>query len=104
MKVVSGITEYEDIEKNIASDIVNTSTEIKQASKAMRDSLITETGDYSIFAKTKFHTNKLKNLFIKLDDTITLEFLYKSGKQNYYEIFIPKDSLFQKEMFEDISR
>ncbi|MDC0506134.1 S8 family serine peptidase [Candidatus Gracilibacteria bacterium] len=103
MKVVSGVTEYSDVTDAISTEVAENRQEISQASNAITGSLETESGDYSIFVKTKLSITKLDKLFKKLDTTITIDFLYKSGKQNYYEVFILKNSLFQKEMLEDIS-
>lgn len=102
LKVVSWSTEYEDIEKNISSDVAASQKEKKQALEVIQDSLEDNNGDYSIIVKTKYSHQKAKKLFATFDEAIKMEEMYEVDGEKYYEVFIDKDSVFRKEMLEDI--
>lgn len=102
LKVVSGTTQYENVEKNISSDVAKTSKDKKEAAKTIQDSLKSKNGDYSIIIRTKYSKSKVKKLFETFDPTIKLEKMYDLGEETYFEVFIDKDSIFRKEMLEDI--
>lgn len=102
LKVVSGTTQYEDVEKNISSDVAKTSTDKKEAVKTIQNSLKNRNGDYSIIIRTKYSKSKVKKLFEAFDSTIKLEKMYEIDEESYFEVFIDKDSIFRQEMLEDI--
>lgn len=102
LKVVSGTTQYEDVEKNISSDVAKTTKEKKEAAKTIQDSLKSKNGDYSIIIRTKYSKSKVRKLFETFDPTIKLEKMYELDGETYFEVFIDKESIFRKEMLEDI--
>ena len=104
LKVVSGVTQYEDVVDNISTDVADTPDEIEQATETLQDSLETKSWDYSIIIKTKHDFQKTLKLFHTFDTGIVLETLYDIDGVNYFEVGISEDSLFRQEMFEDIEK
>jgi hypothetical protein len=102
LKVVSGVTEYEDTTENISEEVADTPIEIQEAKETIQESLETQSGDYSIIVKTKHSEAKTKKLFHTFDKSIVLASLYSIDDLNYLEVTIPEDSLFRQEMLEDI--
>jgi len=98
------VTQYEDVEENISSDVADTPQEIEEAKEAIQDSLETRSGDYSLIVKTKYSAEKTQKLFRTFDASATLEPLYEIGGKNYFEITIAEDSIFRQEMMEDIEQ
>ncbi|PIE84889.1 hypothetical protein CSA08_04855, partial [Candidatus Gracilibacteria bacterium] len=102
LKVVSGVTPYDDVEKNISKDVARTPKERKQALETIKDSLKTASGDYSLIIKSKYSKKKILNLFGKFDKNIFIKFMYNNDGEDYYEVFINEDSIFRNEMMSDI--
>jgi len=102
LKVVAGITQFEDATQNIPNDIAGTYRERKNAAIALKDSLETRSWDYSIIVKTKYSKSKLKDTFALFDDDTKIEYLYDEGDSTYFEVFLREDSIFRQEMLEDI--
>ena len=67
LKVVSGVTEYEDATENISQEVASTPQEKKEAAETLQDSLETRSGDYSIIVKTKHSPEKTRKLFHTFD-------------------------------------
>jgi hypothetical protein len=70
------VTEYEDIEDTIPSDVANTSQEIEDAMESIQDSLQGEDDDYSLIIKSAYTQDKIELIFEKFDDDTELEYLY----------------------------
>lgn len=102
LKVVSWVTEYEDIEDNITQEVWNTLWEKEEAREILQDSLEWEDNDYSLIIKTKYSTKKVEKILWGFDESTSIELLYKSWKDKYFEILLQKDSLFSREILGDI--
>jgi hypothetical protein len=102
LKVVSWVTEYEDVEENIPSDVANTSAEIEDAMESIQDSMLGENDDYSLIITTQSSKKKVEEIFHKFDENTSVELMYKSWGKKYFEILLKKDSIFRQEILEDI--
>ena len=102
LKVVSGVTEYEDASENISEDVASNWIEKWQAKSALRDSLQTADGDYSIIVRSAKSLPSVLRLFHKFDTSVEVSQLYSLGNKKYYEVTIGAQSIFRQEMLEDI--
>lgn len=102
LKVVSGATQYEDVQDNIPEEISDTPKKKKDAEKVIQDSLQTSKGDYSIIVKTKYSLKKVKDIFSKFDGDTVIDLMYEEDEYKYLEVSVSKDSVFRQEMMEDI--
>lgn len=96
------MTEYEDIEESIPEEVADTREEREEAMETIQESLQTDPDTYSIIIQTKKHRTDVLKLFHKFDDTTQIAFMYESEGQNFYEVFLKEDSIFRREMLEDI--
>ena len=101
LKLVSWVTKQVDLEENISNDVASTKKEKKEALETIQESM-EDWKNYSLIISTKYDNKKVYNLFKKFDDKIKLDFLYKDWKNNVFEIFISKNSIFAEEILEDI--
>ncbi len=101
LKVVSWVTKYDDIKDNISDEVAKTKVEKKQALDTLQDSLKKD-DFYRLIIKTKENKNDLLKKYRKFDEKLKIDFLYSESKQNYYEFFVSNDSIFRKEILEDI--
>jgi len=102
LKVVSGVTEYESVEKNISQEVASTQKQKQDALETIQDSLQDENGDYSLIVKTKYKWVKLTSILRRFDENIKIDFMYSWEGQNYFEVFLSPNSIFRREMLEDI--
>ena len=102
LKVVSWITEYEDVEDNINSEVADTPAEVEEALETIQDSMETESGDYSIIVRSTKTQTEVQSLFATFDTHTKIEEMYEADGKNYFEVFLAEDSLFREEMLEDI--
>jgi hypothetical protein len=72
------VTEYEDVEENIPSDVANTSAEIEDAMESIQDSMLGENDDYSLIITTQSSKKKVEEIFHKFDENTSVELMYKS--------------------------
>lgn len=101
LKVISGATQYENIEENISSEIAPTQEQKLQAKETLQKSLKVEE-DYSLIVKSTLSLKDIQKLFHTFDTNISLLDLYSTGKYRYVEVTIPSESIFREEMMEDI--
>jgi len=102
LKVVSGITEYKDLEDNISDEIAPTQQEKIEAKEVLRNSLVNGIGNYTLIVRTNNNFKKLKKSLERFDTDIDIEFLYKVWKQKYYELIFSRDSLIRQELVGDV--
>ncbi|NDK08446.1 S8 family serine peptidase [Candidatus Gracilibacteria bacterium] len=102
LKVVSGVTEYENIDESIPKELAKTEESKEHAIDVIQNSLETKSGDYSLIIKTKFDKEKVIKTLSLFDEKLKVDFMYESEGDNYFEIAISDDSIFRKEMLEDI--
>ena len=102
LKVVSWVIEYEDVEDNIDSEVAGTPAEIEEALETIQESMETKTWDYSIIVRSNKSEWEVSKLFQTFDLNTRIEFMYESGGENYFEVFLDEDSIFRQEMLEDI--
>ena len=95
LKVVSWVTEYEDIKENISTDIADTPEEIKDASEAIQDSLIWEDNDYSLIIKTQYSVKEVDKILLGFDKSTSIDLLYTVGSEKYFEVLFQKLILLQ---------
>ncbi len=104
LKVVSGVTQYEDIEETIPQEVASSQEQIEEAMETIQDSLETSSWDYSIIVQTELPVSKVKKRFHSFDTSTRVSFMYESWGQRVYEVFLEKDSIFRREMLEDIEK
>lgn len=104
LKVVSGVTEYEDVTQNISKDIASTPLQQEQAQEVLQNTLETRSGDIRLMLRTKDSQEKLKSLLITFDPDIQVDFLYQMDQENYFELTLSEESLFAQEMLPDIKQ
>ncbi|MDA9129244.1 S8 family serine peptidase [Candidatus Gracilibacteria bacterium] len=102
LKVVSGVTEYEDVEESIDSEVADTPAKLEDAMESIQDSMETESGDYSIIVRSTKTQSEVQKLFATFDTETRIEEMYESDGKNYFEVFLAEDSIFKQEMLEDI--
>lgn len=102
LKVVAWITPTEDIEDNIDETVASTASQKREALEVAKESLETSSGDYSIIVRSSYDSTKVISRFKTFDTTTKITELYEVSGKNYFEVFIDKDSIFRKEMLEDI--
>jgi hypothetical protein len=71
--VISGVSDYEDIEKSLPASIAKNSKKAKKALEIMKQSTITKNGDYSLIIQTKKSQKKVKKIFSQLDETVKIK-------------------------------
>lgn len=104
LKVVSGVTEYEDITQNISKDIASTPLQQEQAQEALQDTLETKNNDTRIIVRSTYTAQKVQDTFRSFDSEIGINFLYEEAGKNYFEILIKETSIFKQEMLPDIEQ
>ena len=101
LKLIDGITPKEDVKDNV-EEVVKTPTEYLQALKVMKE-MFDKWTDYSLIVKTKYSYGKFVGLLKKFDKNIKPKKLFEWEKgYTYYEVTIPKESVFAQEMLKDI--
>gem|GEM_PF-1457389 len=58
--------------------------------------------EYNLIIKTKLKKENVLKLLRKFDEKIRVDFMYLDEKNNFFELFINKQSIFALEMLDDI--
>jgi len=103
LKVVSWVTEYENVEEWLPDNIANNSEKKEEALETIQESMEWEDWeDYLLIIKTKHSQWEVEKLFWKFDWDIWINLMYEDEWNNTFEVTIPNDSLFKEEMLEEI--
>lgn len=102
LKVVSWVTEYENIDEFIPKELTKNESSKEHAIDVIQNSLETKSWDYSLIIKSKFLKEKVEKTISMFDEKLKVNFLYESDWDNYFEIIVSEDSIFKREMLEDI--
>jgi hypothetical protein len=101
LKVVSGVTEYENIEDMLPKEVAQSKASRESATEVLQDSF-TNGERISLIVSSSFSLEKMLGLFRPFDESIKAEFLYQIDGENVFEVFITKTSIFAQEMLQDL--
>jgi hypothetical protein len=101
LKLIDGITKKEDV-KGKVEEMVRSPKEYIEALRTMKK-MFDKGSNYSLIVKTKYSYKKFVGLLRKFDKDIKPKRLFEGEDgYEYYEVTIPKTSIFAQEMLDDI--